>query len=428
MDENSYTVIGSGINSYFFIKTLLKRKIKVNLVDKNIINFEQKKNKENRTFKNNISPKVYLNNFERNIQEFIKKNNFVYSNFNTQSALSFGGLSNIWGGSIYKFNKHDLYRNNLQNESIFKYLKELKSYDLKIEKNLQNKFFEKNLNTKNYEIVYNWKLINHSGKPFSAQKEILHLIKSKKINFIPGILKKIDKKINSYNLTIDNGNKIFKLKTSKLILGAGSLSTTKLLMKLMQIKKVRLLCTPLTQQVVIASQKRFGTDLSAILSLNEKKNTSFSCHLIPLSGLDNELFLDHLNLNKFFFNSLITKVKPYLYAVYSYLNSDYSNITIENLNDKFLVKGFDNDLDVASNHKFFNSGIFNIPGSKKKLLQGNDNHIGGSFPLKEYFTGLNELKKYKNLHVIDGTYLNYIPALGYTLTTILNSIRIAKKI
>ena len=43
MDENSYTVIGSGINSYFFIKTLLKRKIKVNLVDKNIINFEQKK-------------------------------------------------------------------------------------------------------------------------------------------------------------------------------------------------------------------------------------------------------------------------------------------------------------------------------------------------------------------------------------------------
>ena len=47
------------------------------------------------------------------------------------------------------------------------------------------------------------------------------------------------------------------------------------------------------------------------------KKTSFSCHLIPLSGLDNELFLDHLNLNKFFFNSLITKVKPYLYAVYS---------------------------------------------------------------------------------------------------------------
>ena len=42
-------------------------------------------------------------------------------------------------------------------------------------------------------------------------------------------------------------------------------------MKLMQIKKVRLLCTPLTQQVVIASQKSFGTDLSAILSLNEKK-------------------------------------------------------------------------------------------------------------------------------------------------------------
>ena len=61
-------------------------------------------------------------------------------------------------------------------------------------------------------------------------------------------------------------------------------------------------------------------------------------------------------------------------------------------------------------------------------MQGNDNHIGGSFPLKDYFNEQCELNNFKNLHVIDGTYLNYIPPLGYTLITILNAIRIAKNI
>ena len=33
MDPKSITVIGSGINSYFFIRTILKKGFKVNLID-----------------------------------------------------------------------------------------------------------------------------------------------------------------------------------------------------------------------------------------------------------------------------------------------------------------------------------------------------------------------------------------------------------
>jgi len=77
---------------------------------------------------------------------------------------------------------------------------------------------------------------------------------------------------------------------------------------------------------------------------------------------------------------------------------------------------------------FYNKNLIKLPLTSKVLLQGNDNHIGGSFPKKDYFNNYNELKNFKNLFVIDGTYLNYIPPLGYTFITILNSIRIAQKI
>ena len=79
-------------------------------------------------------------------------------------------------------------------------------------------------------------------------------------------------------------------------------------------------------------------------------------------------------------------------------------------------------------NNFYNRKLIKIPFTTKSLLQGNDNHIGGTFPLEKYFTDFNELKNFKNLFVIDGTYLNYIPPLGYTLITILNSIRIAEKL
>ena len=87
-----------------------------------------------------------------------------------------------------------------------------------------------------------------------------------------------------------------------------------------------------------------------------------------------------------------------------------------------------NNKQIFKRNSINNFKFFRIPFTSKELLQGNDNHIGGSFPLKDYFNEFNELNNFKNLHVIDGTYLNYIPPLGYTLITILNAIRIAKNI
>ena len=78
-------------------------------------------------------------------------------------------------------------------------------------------------------------------------------------------------------------------------------------------------------------------------------------------------------------------------------------------------------------NNFYNRKLIKIPFTTKVFYKGMI-IIQEAFPLEKYFTDFNELKNFKNLFVIDGTYLNYIPPLGYTLITILNSIRIAEKL
>ena len=104
--KKQITIIGSGINSYFFIKTILSKGYKVNLIDIDTDKISNKKKEIN--YKLNISPKVTLENFEEKISIYKNYNKFIYNNFNNQSAISIGGLSNIWGGTVYKFNEDEL--------------------------------------------------------------------------------------------------------------------------------------------------------------------------------------------------------------------------------------------------------------------------------------------------------------------------------
>jgi len=425
MKNKSITVIGSGINSYFFIKTLLDRGAQVNLIDQKIE--ENITNKDKINFDNDMSPKIALNNFHKNISDFIKFNKLSYKNFNTQSALGLGGLSNIWGGTVYEFNNNELTKNNLNDIDIYNYSKFLKDEDLILKKPEIDEYFETNIDKNIFQLQYNKHLVSTKDTPFNVKYKITDLIKKKKINFISGFVENIDKKENGYELTIKNGNTINKYFDHKIVLGAGSLSTSKLLMQLMKIKKIKLLCTPISQKVILSFRKEKSNNLNALLSFNNNGTDEIVSHIFPLKGIDNKFFLNSLKLNFNFLNPIIDLIKPYIYGIYTYHCSDYSNITIENINDNFFVEG--NSIKMEEKLKgFYNKNLIKLPLTSKVLLQGNDNHIGGSFPKKDYFNNYNELKNFKNLFVIDGTYLNYIPPLGYTFITILNSIRIAQKI
>ena len=171
------TIIGSGINSYFFIKTILSKGYKVNLIDIDTDKISNKKKEIN--YKLNISPKVTLENFEEKISIYKNYNKFTYNNFNNQSAISIGGLSNIWGGTVYKFNEDELIKNKMNKFELYKYLKYLDYKNIYLKKQSYDSYFEKNINQEQYQINYNNLLLLNDNKPLNVT-EHQKLYKSKK--------------------------------------------------------------------------------------------------------------------------------------------------------------------------------------------------------------------------------------------------------
>lgn len=426
MIEKSITIVGSGINAFFFIKNLVDNNIKINVID---FTFSKKNN--NQKFDNLSSPKIQIENFDENINKFKELNCLIYNNFNTQSGLAIGGLSNLWGGTIYKFTNEELEKNNLHNFNLYSYFKYISDENLKIIEPKSKPFFENLFNNNFYSVKYNQRLVSNFEVPFNVKEKFRELINKKKINFIDGFVDSITKNEQRYDLLIkDNNGKKFIFSDKILVLASGSISTARLLMNLLNKNTVKLLSTPLYREVYFSTNRHKNNNLSAIFSIINNNFKGIASHIFPLNGLNNKFFLNYLKLKGNFLNPLINYIKPNLYGAYTYLSSDYSNIIIEKRNGNILITGSKN----KNNKKIFKRNYFGsykflkIPFTSKELLQGNDNHIGGSFPLKYYFNKLNELNNFKNLHVIDGTYLNYIPPFGYTLITILNAIRIAKNI
>lgn len=425
MSSKSITIIGSGINSFFFIKTILKKGYSINLIDLDTDTVLSNPSKI--IYKNNISPKITLKNFEEKIKVHKNYNKFIYNNFDSQSALAIGGLSNVWGGTVYKFNNIELIKNNLENLNLYHYLKYLNDDNFFLKKQSSDKYFEKNISNK-YDLNYNNLLLYYNNEPFSVKESIKDLIKKKKINFFPGFVENISKDGENYKITILSKNKRYTFTDKKIVLAAGSLSSTKLLMQLLKLNSVRLLCTPSSQSVFISSRKQLDMSLNALLTFNFKNQDNMVSSIFPLKGLNNKFFLDYTRINLKLATPFINFFKQYIYGIYTYHSSKYSNIRINKINENFTIEGLKLNKNLDQLKNFYNNKLIKIPFTGKILPQGTDNHLGGSFPLKKYFNNFNELNNFKNLFVIDGTYLNHIPPLGYTLITILNSMRIAEKL
>ena len=233
MNTKSITIIGSGINSFFFIKTILKKGYKVNLIDLDTSNNLSDQNKVK--YKDNISPKIALKNFDQKIKIHKNFNKFIYNNFDNQSVLAIGGLSNLWGGTVYKFNEQDLIKNKLNNFNLYKYLKYLDNDNFFLKKQNLDNFFEKNINKNKYDLNYNNLLLSNNNEPLKVKEKIKNLIKEKKIKFFPGFVEDISKDGDDYKISIRSKNDKYTLSDKKVVLAAGSLSSTKLLMQLLKV-------------------------------------------------------------------------------------------------------------------------------------------------------------------------------------------------
>jgi hypothetical protein len=311
---------------------------------------------------------------------------------------------------------------------LYKYLKYLDNDNFFLKKQNLDNFFEKNINKNKYDLNYNNLLLSNNNEPLNVKEKIKNLIKEKKIKFFPGFVEDISKDGDDYKISIRSKNDKYTLSDKKVVLAAGSLSSTKLLMQLLKINSVKLLCTPISQSIFLSSRKQLDMSLNSLLTFSKKNQNDIVSSVFPLKGLNSKFFLDYINLNLKLAIPAIDVFKQYIYGIYTYHSSEYSNIKIKRYNENYYIDGLDLNKNLNQSINYYSKKLIKIPFTSKRLLQGNDNHIGGSFPLEKYFNNFNELNNFKNLFVIDGTYLNYIPPLGYTLITILNSIRIAEKL
>ena len=292
MVEKSITIIGSGINSYFFIKNLVDKNIKINLID---FTFNKKNN--NKKFDNLSSPKIQIENFDENIDKFKELNCLIYNNFNTQSGLAVGGLSNVWGGTIYKFTSEELKKNNLYKLNLYDYFKYLSDENLTINEPEKKPFFDNLINNNSYNIKYNERLVSNFETPFNVKEKFRTLINNKKINFIDGFVDRITKNEQKYNLLIkDKNGKKFIFSDKNLVLASGSISTTRLLMNLLNKNTTKLLSTPLYREVFFSINRHKSSNLNAIFSITNNNFKETASHVFPLNGLNNKFFLDYLKL------------------------------------------------------------------------------------------------------------------------------------
>lgn len=466
MDKNKVhkiLVIGSGLSSLSFIDTYLQRYKEID-----VISFENKKIKITETDNSHIFkilPPQMIGR-KRKVNDYFFFNNIkVLKNCNFFGSLESGGLSNYWGLQIDKNIFSDIsYLSKKTQNKINQCFKEIvKKYNLlgNIDKKVNNSFkksnyFDENFITINKHLKLEEPILAYQKK--TKKKLNLRDINEKKDKFVPlNYLNNLEKKkitfhnyfvkeIKNYKenilLICSNGVKDKHFITKKLVLGCGTLITTKLIMDYLKIKKeVKINHHPRLFSLYF-SKKKWKSDMQF-----EPPHT----HL----KLKNNPFLftaDFRPGNKIIVNA-ITKFKKILkplkflinffreYMVFSniLLESKYGNLFIKK-NDKFFVV-FSKQKDLKKIFKNTSKIVYQSLLNAKKILPlchnyfpgfGADFHYFGTIPINgRNKLSVNEkcqLRKNKNIYIVDGSVFNF-KKNKYPLGLIIaNSRRIGKEI
>ncbi len=437
-------VIGSGLSSICFFDTLETKNRKIAVIS---YNNKQKsiydKKKKNNIAEKNLPPKFSIkekNNLD-DLNNFFKKNNI---NFDKKTSifglLSEGGVSNYWGCSCQFLYDEDINFLNDKNknsltasfENIYKKFKftgiynqkKINSFKIK-EKNLNQKFSSLFNNCSDEKIKYynNCTAVDSSNDKLFIPKNYTHIIdeKAEKLNYF---VRKIIKENDIYKIYCElNDHKII-IKTKKLVLATGTISTTKLVSEMTNYsKEINLDHNPMLFGVFlgkrnIESDIFLPSDLAAELNLN-KNNLTALANFRP----SNEIIKKKIFENYFFMKNILSKK---IYQLFDkkmiflnlYLDSEYSCLKlVKSENNQINIKLKSESVATSSKelNKYFNSIYENLRSNnliypfKYSYIpyMGNDNHYTGTIPingLDELSVDENcELKNYTGLHIVDGS-------------------------
>ena len=244
-------ILGSGLSSMIFAEEYLKKNKKINIISPSF----DKDIHDKFLFKPDDKglPPQFKKNFSK-IEDYFKFNNFKFDKKNCSllGSLEFGGISNYWGLQIDKDFSSDLnsFGHKAKKEIIKSFLEMLNEKSLtgsfkNYKKDFKlNYFYEKLLgqtNKKNDNLIVEKSLLalNKIDNKKKVKKLTPNLIFDKiknKIIMHNYFVEKIKKKKNLLYLHSVNKNDSKIFVTKKLILAAGTLSTTRLIMEYLGIK------------------------------------------------------------------------------------------------------------------------------------------------------------------------------------------------
>lgn len=450
-------VVGDGLSSLAFCYGFQQnKKIKVDILSPN---FNIDYNDQDNDIKNNLKIPYHFASKEifKDIKNYFIENNLTFDKKNLEICGIFGrgGLSNYWGGQVDLSNTDDLtFLGKEKLNDIKKIIDEFKNYrkmfcNLKDNENrkifgkdnLQQFFIEEKINSVNVKfptLAYH-KLVKLTAKSFKKK-----FLKSKQFRFHNFSIVKILKKKNNYIEILvkdSNGNKK-KLRTQYLILGCGTIVTTKLILEYLNIKKkIRIYHHP--RQILVSVCNHLFSDNNKIVSqvYFEDNNKNYLIDFRPGNSKIFDLIIYHLFkyeiIIKFLKKILFPFKKIFTCFIFSnlLLGPEKSKIYMHSKNNKFhlstkknLIIDFSKFKNIIKKNFLFKQiKIFYPFFSTSKL--GNDYHYFGSLRAdlkKSLIDKDSKLKKNKTITICDGSSL-YFKKNKFPLGLIMaNSYRLGK--
>lgn len=446
------TVIGSGLSGLSFVDSFVEKhpNKKINIISPNFYGKIKNYNYEESFLSTRDIP-PQMHDKKNKIKSFFFFNNIeIQNNLNILGSLEHGGLSNYWGTQLEadfsdtkkiltKKNQYNLVRNFYELAKKVKFIGSFKEEnylyknDYFIDKLFlelskysdENLCFKKPLLAVLNKIKKNQSLnfINRNSIKLNSINYYRKFIKKKNIKFHNYAVQEVLKVGKKIKLLCTNGKKVKIIYTNKIIFATGTIVTTKLLMKMLKIKKeVRIKEHP-RLITLFFSRKKLANQLdfmpSQLQAYSSKYKELFLADFRPGNSFILRTAVQVYKLLKPFY-FILDYFKDFMIFSNFLVSSKYSNIYIKIKKNKSIIfakKNISNKILSSAHKKVF------LFLKKKKIIfpffknfrtnEGSSYHYFGSIKIgKKNKNKLSvdqncRLNGHKNIFIVDGSVIDF---------------------
>jgi len=468
-------VIGSGLSSLSFIDSYLAKNRNKSI---NIISPADNNNYFENEFSNKHVDKFLPPQMKNNLKEV--KNYFFYNKIKVNKSskifgsLKLGGLSNYWGlqidSNILKditylsnntrtkikksfidiFNKFKLLGKLDLDKKIYKRDYNVNYFDTKILKSKNTNFmvskpilgFSKKNKNKFKNIDLNF--INENKDKLTAKNYYNFFLKNKKIILHNYVVNKIYKKKNKIIIECENKKEKKIFSTKKLVLGCGTIVTTKLILEFLKFKnEVKIMHHPRLLSLFLSKYNNKNNMKFMPSTINVRDSKKLDEYVMDFRPGNNLIVNSIIEFNKFLlpFKFILNFLKGYMVFSNIFLHSKYSNLFMK-ISKNSIVNIYSKNKKVDYVFKKIHKNVFKFLSNEKLIFPisynyfpgfGADFHYFGTIPMEKGNKKLSvtekcQLKSCKNIYIIDGSVMNF-KSNKYPLGLIMaNARRIGKEI